>query len=329
MSEQTAPPRQIDAEPDYVLAPTESETVVPTAVGDLGAVVRLPATAAGAAPGLVLVDGSGDGDRYDWGGWPAWLAEAGSVVLRHDKPGCGGSPGHWVEQTLHDRARETLAALRVLRGHPATAGQPVGLYGISQGGWVALLAAALEPDAVDFVICHSGPGTTPAEQERDRMEAWLRAEKHDDRAMAEAMAWVDARFAMIRRGVSPEAVLAEQQRHAGQPWYETVLTPYESPEMLRFIGGILDFDPRTVMPAVRCPVLALFGAADTLVPAHTSLRAYAERLPSDVRHGYAVFPHANHGLFVADPVEGVDRRAQLAPGYLPTVTAFLADRRAG
>ncbi|MCK0112084.1 alpha/beta hydrolase [Ornithinimicrobium sp. F0845] len=280
-------------------------------------------------PGLVLVDGSGDGDRLDWGGWPEWLAEAGSVVLRHDKPGCGGSPGHWTQQTLENRAHETLAALRVLRDHPRTAGQPVGLYGISQGGWVALLAAALEPDAVDFVVCHSGPGTTPAEQERDRIATWLRAEGHDDEALAEAMAWVDARFELMRDGTPPEAILAEQQRHADKPWFETTLVPYDSAEAIRFVSGMIDFDPRQVMPEVRCPVLVLFGADDTLVPAQTSLREYAVHLPSDVRHGYAVFPHANHGLFVADPVDGVDRRDQLAPAYLPTVTAFLADRRTG
>jgi len=339
MSDQiTAPPREAEHAPDQtapgsmpsapVLPPTETETVVPTAVGDLGAIVRVPAEAAGPVPGVVLVDGSGDGDRYAWGGWPEWLAEAGSIVLRHDKPGCGGSPGHWTQQTLEDRAHETLAALRVLREHPGTAGQPVGLYGISQGGWVALLAAALKPDAVDFVICHSGPGTTPAEQERDRIGTWLRAEGHDEAAMTEAMAWVDRRFGLMRDGTSPEAILAEQQQFADRPWFGTALVPYDSEPAIAFISGMLDFDPRAVMPDVRCPVLALFGAADTLVPAHTNLRAYAEHLPSDVRHGYAVFPQANHGLFVADPVEGVDRRDQLAPAYLPTVTAFLADQTA-
>lgn len=317
MSEQTTAP---------TLAPTESETVVPTAVGNLGAVVRVPEGRTATAPGVVLVDGSGDGDRYDWGGWPAWLADAGSVVLRHDKPGCGGSPGHWTRQTLQDRARETLAALRVLREHPGTAGQPVGLYGISQGGWVALLAAALEPDAVDFVICHSGPGTTPAEQEHDRIRAWLRAEGHDDAALADAMTWVERRFDLIRGGTPPEQILAEQQGYADRPWFATTLAPYDSAEALGFIAGILDFDPRTVLPDVHCPVLALFGAADTLVPAHRNLQVFAGHLPPDVRHGYAVFPHADHGLFVADPVDGVDRREQLAPAYLPTVTAFLADR---
>ncbi len=40
-----------------------------------------------------------------------------------------------------------------------------------------------------------------------------------------------------------------------------------------------------------------------------------------------MFPGADHGLFVADPDPTVDRRDQLAPAYLPTLTAFLADRR--
>lgn len=309
-------------EPVTRLHESESETHVPTAVGDLGAVVRVPA--ATPAPGVVLVDGSGDGGRYDWGGWPEWLADAGAVVLRHDKPGCGGSPGHWTQQTLEDRAQETLAAVRVLRAQPATAGQPVGLYGISQGGWVALLAASLEPDLVDFVICHSGPGTTPAAQERDRQEAWLRAAGHDDATVAAGMAWVDERAELIRSDVPVDDVLAAQERYAGEPWYPVVLEPYDSPEILRFVRGILDFDPTAVMPDVRCPVLALFGAADTLVPAWSSVRAFAEHLPADARHGITVFPGANHGLFVADPDPEVPRRDQLAPAYLATVAGFLA-----
>lgn len=301
----------------------ETETHVPTAVGDLGAVLRVPTTV-GPVPGVVLVDGSGDGDRFDWGGWPEWLTDAGAAVLRHDKPGCGGSPGHWTDQTLEDRAEETLAAVRVLRAHPATAGRPVGLYGISQGGWVALLAAALEPDQVDFVICHSGPGTTPAQQERHRLEEWVRAEGHDEAVVAEAMAWVDERADLIRAGGPVEEILAAQARFAGEPWYATVLEPYDSPTILRFLRGILDFDPTAVMPRVRCPVLALFGAADSLVPLPASVGAFAGHLPADPRHGLAVFPGANHGLFVADPEPGVPRRDQLAPAYLATVAGFLA-----
>jgi hypothetical protein len=39
--------------------------------------------------------------------------------------------------------------------------------------------------------------------------------------------------------------------------------------------------------------------------------------------GLAVFPGANHGLFVADPEPGVDRTSQLAPGFLPMLGSFL------
>ncbi len=311
-----------------VLDDTETETSVPTAVGDLGAILRVP-DQDGAFPGVVLVDGSGDGDRYDWGGWPTWIAEAGAVVLRHDKPGSGGSPGNWMEQTLEDRARETLAAVEVLRSHPSTAGQAVGLYGISQGGWVSLLAAALAPDAVDFVICHSGPGTTPAEQERDRIATWLRGAGHDAATIEEAMVWVDARAELLRGDGPLESVLDEQARFVDRPWYEIVTAyVYDSVDHLGFLRGILDFDPTEVMGQVRCPVLALFGGNDTVVPAQTSLRAFAEHLPPDPSsHGFAVFPGADHGLFIADPEPGVERRDQLAPGYLPMLAAFLADRR--
>jgi pimeloyl-ACP methyl ester carboxylesterase len=305
---------------------SETETVVPTAVGDLGAIISVPADATAPLPGLVLADGSGDGDRHHWGDLPEWLADAGSVVLRHDKPGCGGSPGHWLEQTIEDRARETLAALRVLRAHPATAGRPIGVYGISQGGWVALLAAALEPKSVDFVVCDSGPGTTPAEQERERLEVALRGQGHDEQTVERGMAWVEERFTRIRRGDPVESVLAEQAWHAGEPWYDAVLFPYDTAENLRFLRGIIDFDPTSVMPSIRCPVLALFGAADALIPVQASVAAFAQHLPHDPRNGLAVFPGADHGLFVADRRPGVPRRDQLAPLYLPTVAAFLSDR---
>ena len=289
----------------------ETETVVSTAVGDLGAIVRVPGVAT-PLPGVVLVDGSGDGDRHDWGGWPQWLGDAGSVVLRHDKPGCGGAPRPSAGQTRGGRAQ----------GNPSPGRGPG-----ARGGWLALLAAAMDPGSVDFVICHSGPGTTPAQQERERQESWLRAGGHDEQAVAEALAWVDTRADLLRRGVAPAEVLARQAQFADRAWADVVLPVYDSPENLRFVSGLLDFDPTAVMPQVSCPVLALFGAADSVIPVPVSVAAFATHLPPHPGHGVAVFPGADHGLFVADPDPQVPRRDQLAPAYLPTLMAFLADRR--
>lgn len=298
----------------------EIETVVPTAVGDLAAIVRFP-DRAGPLPGVVLVEGSGDADRHSWGGWPEWIADAGSVTLRHDKPGCGGSPGRWVDQSFTDRARESLAAIDVLREH--VPGRPVGLYGTSQGGWVALLAAALD-DRVDFVVCHSGPAISPAEQERSRIGEWLRAEGLDGADVADGLAWVDERADRLRAGESPASVLAAQAAHADRPWHPTATLAYDTADRLAFVARILDFDPVTVLPSIRCPVLVLLGGADSLVPAHRSMAAFARHLPPAPHgHGLVVFPGADHGLFVGEPRQGVARRAQLAPGYEPILEAFL------
>ena len=90
---------------------------------------------------------------------------------------------------------------------------------------------------------------------------------------------------------------------------------------------MLRIDPAALWQGYDGPVLALFGGDDDVVPAQTSLAAFAEHLPPNpAGHGFVVFPGANHGLFVADPDPDVERRDQLASGYLPILAAFFAAR---
>jgi uncharacterized protein len=308
--------------------PTVDEwTVIPSSAGDLRGLIQVPEDARGPLPGVVLVDGSGDGACDDWGEWPGRFADCGAVVLAHDKPGCGGSPGNWTTQTFTDRARESLAALGVLREHPAVAGQPVGLLGFSQGGWVSLLAATLGVACVDFVVSISGPGVGPAEQERYRIELELRARGASERHLAEALDWIDVRARRLLAGEDVSEVLADQEAFRDRAWYAGTTEHFDNPLALGFLARNLDFDPAPVLQAVRCPVLALFGADDTLVPVADSVEAYVRHLQplSGKPHGIAVFPRANHGLFTADPDPAVPRTSQLAPGFLPMVAGFLAE----
>jgi hypothetical protein len=291
----------------------EETTVVPTSVGDLRALVHVP-DLPGPLPGLVLVDGSGDGACDDWGEWPERLARCGAVVLTHDKPGCGGSPGNWLEQSLADRAQESLAALSVLRGHPAVAGRPVGLFGVSQGGWVSLLAASLGEPVVDFVVSVSGPGVGPADQERARIERDLTSEDLSSEDVAAGMAWIDERTRRLLAGEAVADVLAAQGEQSDRAWYPTATQYFDNLPALTFLARLIDFDPTPVLRRVQCPVLALFGSEDALVPVEESVVAYATHLPR--LPGLAVFPGADHGLFTADE--------QLAAGFLPMVTGFLA-----
>jgi uncharacterized protein len=289
---------------------------VSTASGDLRAVVS---NSGGdrRLPGVVLVDGSGDGTADGWGRWPAAIAGCGAVVLAHDKPGCGGSPGDWRDQSMTDRARESLAAVEVLRQVPGVDPDRVGLLGISQGGWVSYLAASLAPDAVSQVVAISGPGVSVAAQERYRIENAVAGD-------AEAMAWVDERTRRLLAGEDPLSVVAAQRAYAGRPWFPLACDIYDDPGLAPFVARILGFDPVTVLPQVRGPVFAAFGGADTSVPVQRSLAILADALPPNSRHALAVFPLADHNLFITEPDPDVPLAEQFAPGFLAMLTAWLA-----
>ncbi|GAA4904208.1 CocE/NonD family hydrolase [Stackebrandtia albiflava] len=275
-----------------------------------------------------MVDGSGDGTADDWGGWPERVAALGAVVLTHDKPGCGGSPGDWTTQTLEDRAHEALSAAAVLRRRAEVAG-PVGLLGVSQGGWVSLSAAKLAPDQVGFIVSLSGPGVSPARQDRVRIARDLRAEGRAEAETAEALAWLDERARLLTDGRPVAEVLELQNSLSDRPWYATTTRYFDTEAGLGFLARIIDFDAEAILPHVRCPVLALFGAADPLVPVAEGVAAFATGLPENPANGLAVFPDADHGLFIAPPTPGTDRTAQLAPGFLTLLRGFLAARKSG
>ena len=263
-------------------------TVVPTADGDLRALVHVPTNAPGPLPGVVLVDGSGEGACDDWGEWPGRFAEQGTVVLTHDKPGCGGSPGDWLSQSFADRAHESLAALRVLQDNEAVSGRPVGLVGFSQGGWVSLLAATLDANLVDFVISLSGPGVSPAEQERDRIDRALRARGATDDGLAEALSWIDERAGRLLAGED----IGEGSGRSSSPFRQGLVRGgdeyFDNPMALGFLARNLDFDPVPVLQEVTCPVLALFGTDDTLVPIADSVIACATHLRASPGSGHGI-----------------------------------------
>lgn len=303
---------------------TVEEFSVNTASGTLNALIHTP-DLPGPLPWLVLVDGSGEGTADGWGEAPQRLAAASAVVLSMDKPGCGKSPGDWRLQTFPDGAEESLAALKALKAHPLLDGSQTGFYGVSQGGWISLLAAAMSDD-VDFLISVSGPGVSPAEQERYRIETDLRSSELNAADIAAGLSWLDERTQLLLANKSAEQVLDLQRKFIDQPGYPLTTRYFDDVEMLSFLARNLGFDPEAVLPKVHCPVLATFGADDKLVPIPQSVVAFSQLLNplAGNPHGLAVFPGADHGLYLDELKPGVSRSSQLAPGFMPMVQGFLA-----
>ncbi|WP_329117530.1 alpha/beta hydrolase family protein [Streptomyces sp. NBC_01465] len=275
------------------------------------------------APGIVLVGGSGPSDRDNGTYFPPirrHLRDAGFAVLSYDKRGVGDSSGDWREATLADLADDARAALRFLRAQPGVRPGAVGVFGHSEGGWVALRAAAAEGDALPWVITNSCPGTTPAIQERHALARVVRRDTDD---VAGVLSLYDRIVAAGRRDAGFAEVSALVAA-AGDPPALAAFWDGMDERLWGFLKRKQDHDPLADAAHLRCPHLALFGAADELVPVADSMHAYATTACRPGRHPTAtltteLFPGADHRL----QTPGTDR---LAPGYLAVLTNWLAGR---
>src|SRR3712207_3844364 len=91
------------------------------------------------------------------------FAERGIAVLVYDKRGSGESTGN-ADYTYEQLAQDALGGVRLLRGRAEVDPDAVGLWGISEGGWIVPMAAYHSED-VAFVIVVSASGFSPARQE--------------------------------------------------------------------------------------------------------------------------------------------------------------------
>lgn len=112
-------------------------------------------------PAVVLGHGSGPVTAADLDVVARPLVDLGLVVLRFDKRGVGASSGRYVdvgvdnsESALDELATDLDAALRFLSTRPDVV-DGVGLYAVSQSGWLVPLVAARDPDLA-FAIVQGG-----------------------------------------------------------------------------------------------------------------------------------------------------------------------------
>lgn len=302
---------------------------------NLAGVLCIP-KARGPYPVVVFVHGSGSLDRKHWTLHPPLrehLAQHGIASLCWDKPGVGASGGDWTLQSFQDRALEALAAVQFLRGRRDIDRRHIGLWGISQGGWICPLAASLSPD-VAFLILVSSPVGSIAEQDIFRVEQGMRADGMPERDIDKARAFVRRRIEIIRHG-SFQSLDAAQHEVAGQQWF-TDYVHRLGPKDFAFAAKNIAYDGRHALHQVRCPVLIIVGERDTVVPSKESARVIKEILTqagnSDVT--LKVFPQADHFLHQARTGGPREMRSSkqaetLVSGYFSAVSEWLRKTLAG
>lgn len=282
-----------------------------------------------AVPAVVAFHGASNGRASDAlydhlrQGFPA----IGVAVLIFDRRGSGNSTGTLAEVDYQTLADDGIAGARAIAKLPAIDSKRIGYWGLSQGGWLAILAGARDPNA-DFVISVSAPLTTPEAQMEFAMAnrlAILGYSQADVNAMLAARkAWT----AYLRgQGTREEAVRA-LNAIAAKPWFDVMYLP--SPAELTKTPSSsswrkeMDDDMFLALDNVRVPVLCIYGGADPWIPVQTTVDRLRvlERAHANVTD--AVIANASHEM-AFEPKEHMDVGAAKpeSPAYFMLVASWL------
>jgi uncharacterized protein len=150
---------------DAPSAPSTPAPIDTFASGDirLAYTLDLPA-GTGPFPAIVMGHGSGQATRHQLGSIAGRFVAAGFAVLRYDKRGVGDSGGVYEvagnvansERVFPILAGDMLAGVEFLKTRSQVDPARIGLFGVSQAGWIIPLAASRSSD-VKFMILVVGP----------------------------------------------------------------------------------------------------------------------------------------------------------------------------
>ena len=304
-------------------------------------------------PAIVMITGSGAQDRdEEVFGFKVFrtiadhLVRNGIAVLRCDDRGVGGSTGNLGNSTEEDLSGDALAAVSYLKGRRDIDPLGIGLFGHSEGGLIAPLAATRSHD-VAFIVLMAGPAVRGDRLILYQIEEMMRGAGTSEDQIAAALASRKEMLDAVRSGKGWDAILMKnkQERAASlgalsavqrasidsaefvDSTAEQEVRSEQSPWFVSFV----QYDPVPALEGVTCPVLALFGEKDEQVPVSLNQAPMEEALRRSGTKDWhvAVVPGANH-LFqsagTGSPMEYSSLKKEFAPGFLGTVTTWIGDR---
>jgi pimeloyl-ACP methyl ester carboxylesterase len=249
------------------------------------------------------------GDQYLFRHLAELLPPRGIAVLRYDRRG--------DNVPLELQGDDALSASAALRSRDDIDPRRIGLWGFSQGAWVAPLVAARSSE-IAFLVLVASTGVSPAEQMLYGTAKHAREAGVGDDDVERLVALRRLVDEWRRGHATREHAQAAVDAVADQPWFEHA---YVQRVLCDGIWPNMDFDPEEVFSRVRVPVLLFYGEDDEWQPIDASIATWQRSARQAGNTDVTVVRLA--GTRHAPTLGGVEDQSAIAPEYERTLVSWL------
>ncbi|WP_327101236.1 alpha/beta fold hydrolase [Nocardia vinacea] len=287
----------------------------------------------GPFPAILMISGSGPQDRNEelMGHKPFLLladtyTRAGYAVLRTDDRGVGGTSGNLDDAIYNDLAEDAAAGVRFLRARPDIDPARVGLFGHSEGGYLAPLVASRPDSGVAFAILMAGPSVPGWEVLIEQNRALLSVAGAPQSRIDDQVTYITDWTNLIRSGDLAAAKDLAYRHNESLPPNQRASAETLDAYNTTYMASFITYDPAAALSALRIPVLAFLGTKDMQVLATQNEQPMRDRLGADPDATVHVFPDLNHFMQPANsglPSEYTTIETTIAPDVLTYTTTWL------
>jgi pimeloyl-ACP methyl ester carboxylesterase len=260
------------------------------------------------------------------------LPPLGIAVFVFDRRGSAKSGGTVESADYTTLADDGISAQQMLAQDARIDPRRIGFWGLSQGGWLSLLAASRSPQAA-FAISVSAPMTTPDVQMNFAVANILRIKGFSESAVDQAIATRTAVDDFLRGSRDRASTQRMLDAATAEPWFvHTYLEKtFRDPDQSGWAKE-MRHDPLATLDAVKQPTFVIYGSADPWVPVQTSLERLRARSARHPNVQVAVVAGADHAMATSVPLtDQIDpslfaRAAPRSAAYFGLLSAWLAER---
>jgi len=247
-----------------------------------------------------------------------FLPKHGVGAFVFDRRGEGESGGI-ADAPLAVLARDVATAADVVAAREDVDADRVGVWGHSQGGWIAPIAAS-QTSTVRYMIVVAGSGVSPAGQMQFAIGNVLNERGYPSEVVDRALS---LRERVVRRwsGDVDQSLPSDLEAARAEPWFDLAYLP--APDDLTDFAFEFDLDIRPTLRRLRIPALLVYGETDRWVPIEESIGIWRESYGAPTRLTVARIPGAGHFPTLPDDPNDLDEVGPVSAVYEDALIRWL------